>query len=55
MADICPFFGVVLSQLGRALRAYFPIAQNHPKKGANIGRRVAAASIIIQNLAKIWL
>jgi hypothetical protein len=46
MADICPFFGVVLSQLGSRPEGPFPIGQNHPKKGANIGRRFAAALFV---------
>jgi hypothetical protein len=42
MADICPFFGVVCVMMQLA-RSALPHCSNHPKKGANIGRRFAAA------------
>jgi hypothetical protein len=45
MADICPFFGVVLSNWEGRFAPTSQLAQNHPKKGANIGRRFAAASL----------
>jgi hypothetical protein len=37
VADICPFFGVVLSNWGGRFAPTSQLAQNHPKKGANIG------------------